>query len=301
MEKVGTTSAILKWSRRIRWTLMLAVFAYLLACAYMWATQKQHIFEPSPLMQTTPERLGLKFEEVHIPSGNGTERGDLFAWWIPSEHADAPTLLYLHGNDKNLAAAIDLNKVARLQSMGYNLLTVDYRGYGKSTGGEPSESKVYEDAEASWSYLTKQRSVNPKRTFIYGHSLGGAIAIDLASHHPEAAGLIAESTFTTMGEMGAFDYPYMPAELLLNQRFDSLGKISSLKIPVLFIHGMWDRRVPSQMSQRLYESAPQPKSLKLIERAEHNNIGFIAPLEYRAAVTDFIQHYVAHPNEHTTN
>lgn len=291
MEKAGTIGMILKWSRRIRWILMLAVMAYLAVCVYMWAAQRQYIFEPKPLLQTTPERLGLKFEEVHIQSGSGAEHGDLFAWWIPAEHADAPILLYMHGNDKNISAATDLDRVVHLHGMGYNLLTFDYRGYGKSTGGEPNEVKVYEDAEAAWSYLIKQRAADTKRIFIYGHSLGGAIAIDLAARHPEAAGIIAESTFTTMADMGRLEYAYLPADLLVNQRFDSLDKMARLKVPVLFIHGTWDRRVPSRMSQRLYDSAPQPKVLKLIEGGEHNNIGIIAPLEYRAAVSEFIQHH----------
>ena len=291
MEKAGRTSVILKWSRRIRWVLMLAVLAYLVACAYMWSIQRQYIFEPRPQLQTTPERLGLKFEEVHIPSGNGTERGDLYAWWIPAERADAPTMLYLHGNDKNIGGAPDLDRAARLHGMGYNLLTVDYRGYGKSTGGEPNETKLYEDAEATWNYLTKNRASDPKRTFIFGHSLGGAIAIELASHHPEAAGIIAESTFTTMIDMGKRKYAYMPVDLLLNQRFDSLGKVSHLKIPLLLIHGTWDKRVPYQMSQRLFDSAPQPKFQKLIEGGQHENNGIVAPLEYRAAVSEFVQRY----------
>ena len=291
MEKAGRTGVILKWSKRIRWTLTLLVLAYLSVCAYMWATQRHHVFKPKPLLQTSPERLGMRFEEVHIPSGSGTEQGDLDAWWLPADSANAPTLLYLHGNDKNISAAIDLDRAARLHNMGYNLLMVDYRGYGKSTGGSPSETKVYEDAEATWNYLIKQRASDPKRTFIYGHSLGGAIAIDLAVHHPEAAGLIAESNFTSLVDMGKREYPYLPVESLLNQRFDSLSKISNLKIPLLLIHGTWDRLVPYQMSQRLFDRAPQPKTLKLIEGGEHGNDAIISPLEYRAAVSEFIQRY----------
>ncbi len=291
METAGRTSAILKWSRRVRWVLMSAVLAYLVACAYMWSIQRQYIFEPRPQLQTTPERLGMKFEEVHIPSGSGPERGELDAWWIPAEHADAPTMLYLHGNDKNIGGAPDMDRTMRLHGMGYNLLTVDYRGYGKSTGGEPTEAKLYEDAEASWNYLVKNRASDPKRTFIYGHSLGGAVAIDLASHHSEAAGVIAESTFTSMVEMGKRKYAYLPVDLLLNQRFDSLGKVGHLKIPLLLIHGTWDKRVPYQMSQRLFDSAPQPKFQKLIEGGQHENNGFVAPLEYCAAVSEFVRRY----------
>lgn len=291
MEKVGRTGVILKWSKRIRWTLTLLVSAYILVCTYMWATQRHNIFVPKPLFQTTPDRFGMKFEEIHIPSGNGAERGDLDAWWIPAESVNAPNILYLHGNDKNIGHAHDVASVAQLHSMGYNLLMVDYRGYGKSTGGEPSEAKVYEDAEATWNYLIKQRASDPKRTFIYGHSLGGAIGIDLAVHHPEAAGIIAESAFTSMADIGKRKYPYLPVEQLLNQRFDSIDKISGLKIPLLLIHGTWDKLVPYQMSQRLYDSAPKPKFQKLIEGGQHENSSLVAPLEYRAAVSEFIQRY----------
>jgi len=104
---------------------------------------------------------------VRIPSGSGAEQGELYAWWIAADQADAPTLLYLHGNDKNVSH--DIDNAARMHGLGYNLLLVDYRGYGKSTGGEPSEAKVYEDAEAAWNYLLKQRGSAPQRTFIYGH------------------------------------------------------------------------------------------------------------------------------------
>ncbi len=294
MEKAGgRTAVILKWSRRIRWTLMAAVLAYLGACGYMWSVQRQYIFEPKPQWQTTPERVGLTSEEVHIPSGNGPERGDLNGWWIPAGRADAPTMLYLHGNDKNIGGAPDLDRDRRLHGLGYNLLTVDYRGYGKSTGGDPTEAKLYEDAEAAWKYLIDKRMIDPKRAFIYGHSLGGAVAIDLASHHPEAAGIIAESTFTSMIDMGEREYAYLPVDLLLNQRFDSLGKISRLKIPLLLIHGTWDKRVPYQMSQRLFDSAPQPKFQKLIEGGQHENDGIVAPMEYSAAVSEFVQRCTA--------
>ena len=291
MEKVGRTDVILTWSRRIRWTVSLLVLAYFLACTYMWAMQRQYIFKPTVQLQTTPERLGLKFEEFHIPSGSGSAHGNLFAWWLPAENSDAPNMLYLHGNERNIGAAFELERAARLHAMGYNLLVFDYRGYGKSTGGEPSEDKVYQDAEAAWSFLVQQCGKAAKQTFIYGHSLGSAIAIELATHHPEASGVITESSFTDMVEMGKRDFPYLPVDQILNQRFDSMSKIGKLKIPLLLIHGTWDGRVPYQMSQQLFANAPQPKFIKLIEGGEHSNNDIIAPIEYRAAVTEFTQRY----------
>lgn len=276
-------------AKRVLWLAGLSALLYLFACAYMWATQRQHIFEPEPVLQTTPDRDGMRYEEVRIPSGSGADSGELHGWWIPADQGNAPTLLYLHGNFRNISNSVE--RATRLHTLGYNLLLADYRGYGKSGGGEPTEAKVYEDAEAMWHYLVRQRAVPPQQIFIYGLSLGGAIAIDLAVHHPEAAGVIAESTFTSTSDMGKRDYPYLPVDWLLNQRFESLDKVDKLKIPVLFIHGTWDARVPWQMSQQLFDKASQPKFIKLIEGGEHGNNSGIAWVEYRAALDAFVRKY----------
>lgn len=283
------------WTRRLALGATLLASLYLAACGYMWDTQLEHVFVPEPDLQATPDRLGMKYEELRIPVGHGADQGELYAWWIPAEGrsrhvtGDAPTLLYLHGNYRNISNNLDHTQ--RLHNLGYNILLADYRGFGKSSGGKPNEAKVYEDAEAAWQYLVKQRGVKPQRAFIYGHSLGGAVAIDLASHHPEAAGLIAESTFTSMQAMGELEYGFLPVRWLLNQRFDSLQKMPGLKLPLLLIHGTWDTRTPARMAQQLYAAAPQPKALALIEGGEHNNSGAVGWTEYRAAVSAFVQRY----------
>ena len=279
----------ISWTRRIWISVAAIALLYAAACAYMWATQRDHIFKPELLLQTTPDRLDMKFDELRIPVGSGADKGELEAWWVPAAHSNAPTFLYLHGNDRNLSD--HLEHALHLHMLGYNVLVTDYRGYGNSTGGKPSEAKVYQDAEAFWQYLVKVRGVKPQQIFIYGHSLGGAIAIDLAVHHPEAAGLITESTFTSMEAMGELEYSYLPVGLLLNQRFDSLKKISGLKIPVLLIQGTWDKRVPVRMTQQLYDAAPQPKTLTLIKGGEHSNSATIGWVEYRDAVSAFVKNY----------
>lgn len=269
----------------------IAVLGYLSICFYMWRTQRQHIFEPSPVLQTTPDKVGMPYQEVHIPSGSDGKRGELDGWWIPAKRTNAPTLLYLHGNDRNISHIQDITHAMLFHELGYNLLLIDYRGYGKSTGGAPSEAKVYADAEAAWDYLVKQRGSAPRHTFIFGHSLGGAIAINLAIHHPEAAGLITESTFTSMLDMGKRLYDYLPVDWLLNQRFDSLDKVSQLKIPVLFIHGTWDNYVPYEMSEQLFARAPQPKYLELITGGDHGNSDIVGWVAYRSAFSAFIRKY----------
>lgn len=279
----------MKWTRRLATGLGMAALLYASACGYMWATQMEHVFEPTPVWQTTPDRMGMPYQQLRIPVGIGAGQGELDAWWIPADLPDAPTILYFHGNYRNIGN--NLERVKYLHQFGFNLLLVDYRGFGKSTGGKPSENKVYEDAEAAWQYLLKVRGVKPRHAFIYGHSLGGAIAIDLAVHHPEAAGLITESTFASMQAMGELDYGFLPVGRLLNQRFDSLKKVPELKIPVLFIHGTWDQRVPVEMARQLYAASPQPKSLLLVAGGEHNNSTTVGWVEYRNEVSGFIKKY----------
>lgn len=281
-------------TRRLAFGVGFLALLYASACGYMWATQRAQVFEPTPDWQTTPARMGMKYQSLRIPVGSGADRGELDAWWVPAGQAndhvkrvnEAPTLLYFHGNYRNIGN--NLEHTLRLHQLGFNVLLADYRGYGKSSGGKPSESKVYEDAEAAWQYLLKQRAADPRQTFIYGHSLGGAIAINLAVHHPEAAGLITESTFTSMQAEAEVNYGFLPIGWLLNQRFESLQKVPELKIPVLFIHGTWDKKIPVSMAKQLYAAAPQPKTLVLIEGGEHNNSGGIGWVEYRDAVSAFV-------------
>lgn len=263
----------------------LLLVGYLGACGYLWATQRQAIFEPAREFQTTPARMGLSYEEVHIPVG----QGEIAGWWIAAENAAAPTVLYLHGNYRN--RGYNLDHAARLHGMGCNVLVIDYRGYGDSSAVGPTEQGVYADAEAAWQYLLKTRGVPAGRAFLFGHSLGGAIAIDLAVRHPEAAGLITEGTFTSMQAMAERDYGFLPVGLLLNQRFDSIAKISRLKMPLLLIHGTWDPRIPVAMADALYAAAPQPKQLLKIAGGEHNNSGVVGKVEYRAAVSAFIRQH----------
>ena len=137
---------ISSWVRRIFIGIAVMAVLYVAACTYMWATQLDHVFEPDTVLQTTPDRLGMKFEEVRIPVGSGSEQGELYVWWIPSDVAGAPTMLYFHGNYRNISN--NLEHTQRLHNLGYNVLRADYRGFGRSSGGKPNEMKVYEDAEA---------------------------------------------------------------------------------------------------------------------------------------------------------
>lgn len=203
-----------------------------------------------------------------VSAKNGVEH--IHGWWIPAD-AQAPVLLYLHHNAINIGA--NVSQAYHFQQLGYSILIIDYRGFGLSGGDFPTESQVYQDAQVAWNYLTQKRRIPPNQIFIYGHSLGGAIAIDLAVKHPEAAGLIVQNSLTNMRDMtkrfGLFWL--FPVDVLLRQQFDSLQKIRSVQMPVLFIHGIRDPQIPYQMSQRLFAAAIGPKQLLLIPKAGHDN------------------------------
>jgi len=276
------------WPRRLGILVGILAASYLAACVYIWVKQVDKIFKPLAIIQTTPARMGMAFDEVSIPVGSAQNQGKLHGFWVPVDNTNAPAFLYLHGNNATIGKNLD--HIQRLHQLGYHVLLIDYRGFGKSIGaGKPSETKVYEDAEAAWNYLTRVRGVKPQQAFIYGHSLGGAIAIELATRYPEAAGLIAESTFTSMQAMAKRDYWYLPTGFLLKHRFDSIQKIGALRVPVLLIHGTRDEKVPFEMTEQLYAAAPQPKERLLIEGGEHANSGSIGWVEYKNKVTAFVQ------------
>ena len=144
---------------------------------------------------------------------------------------------------------------------------------GAVEGGFPSEATVYQDAQTALDYLVKKRQISLNKIVVYGHSLGGAIAINLASQNPKIAGVVVSSSFTSIQQVAAQDWKFrlFPIEWILTQKFDSVKKVRSLKIPSLFIHGVDDELIPVSIGKALYEAAPQPKQLLLIPHAGHNH------------------------------
>ncbi len=282
-----------KFAKRILRSIGVMLSLYLLVSIYFWSQQRPIIFAPTQEQPSDPKRMGMEFQTVSIPvSPKGQQQPEfLYASWIPAENPEAPVILYLHGQEatrgKNLAHAESFHQC------GYHVLIVDYRGYAESYDKEtPCEAKVYEDALAALNYLKDQHP--SERIFIHGHSLGGAIAIELAAR-PEAegtAGLIVESSLTSVRDMCSQRYygllRLLPVDLILTERFDSIGKVDKIHRPILFIHGKEDTKIPCWMSQELREKAGDNAELLLIEGAGHADCCLIGKVEYRTKIREFV-------------
>ena len=262
----------------------ISVTLYIAICLLLRWGQTKLIFFPDSQIKSTPQEYNLEYQDVWL----NIEQDKVHGWWIRAAQPSAPALLYFHGNGSNNG---DLTEIAAIfHQLGVSVLLIDYRGYGKSSPVFPNETRVYEDAEAAWYYLTGELEIEPGNIFVYGHSLGGAIAIELAMEHPDMAGLIVEGTFTSMKDMAKFTYglKFFPLEWLVTQRFDSIAKISSLQTPILILHGGSDRTIPPFMAEKLYAAAPEPKQIAFIPQANHNNLAEFGGQQYLTILQQFV-------------
>jgi uncharacterized protein len=274
----------MKINRHLRRFLKGFAVIYFMAGLGLYLGQARMIYTPTAQHEKTPLSVKLKFEEVRLPV---TQGGQVHGWWLPNPKA-TKTILYLHGIGLNIGSNIDPAK--QLYDQGFSVLLIDYRGYGQSSGPFPSEARIYEDTEAAWNHLTKTRQIQPAKIVLYGHSLGGAIAIDLAKRHPDVGSLIVQSSFTSMYDM-AMQRQYnrlLPLNFLLHERYNSIEKVETLKVPVLYIHGLKDGTIAHRMSQALYDRSPEPKQLFLVLQGTHDN----GDIFWQAGAGDVIKRFV---------
>ena len=210
----------------------------------------------------------------------------LHGWWCRrlDASADQPVLLFFHGNAGNLIhrAELLIELATRTRA---GVFVVGYRGYGRSEG-RPSEDGLYLDARAAWRHLTKEMDIGADRIVIFGKSLGGAVAVDLAMEAP-AVGLIIESSFTSIGDMAGAHYPFVP-RFMIRTRMDSVGKIMAVSYPKLFIHSRNDQVVPYRLGRALYEAASEPKSFHEVVGSGHNETWIVGGDAYFEALSEFV-------------
>ena len=238
------------------------------------------LYLPHPQELTTPKAYHWPYEDIWLTTSDGKP---LHGWWIPSTDTRAPVMLMCHGQGGNISDR--LPKVALWRKLGASVFLIDYRGYGRS-GGSPSEEGLYKDGDAA--YLWVQKRFQEQRIFIYGTSLGGGVATEMAVRHPTATGLILEDTFTSIEDMARYRYAKLPVDWLVSESFDNQEKIPKITMPVMIFHSKDDEKVPFEMGRALYDAAPKPKYFVQLS-GPHDAAYSICSAVYTAALSRFLQ------------
>ena len=252
-----------------------------------WTDERQLIYFPSAELPTAAQ-VGLPgAESVALATDDGLALGGWFvAAALPSMGV---TALVFNGNGSNRSTRAPL--AARLAARGISTLLFDYRGYGGNPGS-PSEEGLALDARAARGYLASRPDVDQDRVVYYGESLGSGVAVALALEQPPFA-LVLRSPFTSLVDLGRYHYPLLPVASMLRDRFLSIDRIGSVQSPVLVIAGDCDTIVPLSQSERLYDAAPFPKQLLVLEGLDHNDYELLAGARVMTAVVEFIRGFMS--------
>lgn len=225
-------------------------------------------------------------EEVWFKTSDGVK---LYGWLFHSQAkpADA-SVIYFHGNGGNLSYCDWVG--AELAARGFDVLIFDYRGYGRSEGEPMGERELYADADAAYDFMTKERGVAARSVVLYGQSLGTAASIDVASRR-ECGALVAESGLSSAADMAGAIMPWLPRFVrgLTRNKLDSASKIARVPCPVLVVHGERDELIPAEQGKRLFDAAREPKQLKIIEGAGHNDLSAVGGAKYFDSLADFVR------------
>jgi len=252
----------------------------LLLNALMFFQQPRMIFYPLTELESTPANWGLDFEDVNLQTTDGVL---LHAWYVPAAGSEQ-VLLFFHGNAGNIShrrASLEV-----FHRLGLNVLMVDYRGYGQSEGS-PSEAGLYRDAAAAWSYLVEEKGFSANQVVIFGRSLGGAVAVDLASH-VSARSLIVESTLSSSRDFAQMVFPVLSRLIFIRFDFDSTEKIQHVNSPVLVLHSPDDEIMPFELGERVFEAAHKPKSFVRL-RGDHNAGFQLSQPEYEQSLGEWLK------------
>ena len=259
---------------------LVALVAYAGLCVALVALQDTLVFHPKPGTGPDPSSRQLPFRDLRLTADDGTK---LHAWYLPVAAPHGRHVLFLHGNGGNLSNRLHTLDV--LHGLGHPVLIVDYRGYGLSEG-VPSEAGLVLDAHAAWRYLTEALAVAPSDIVIYGRSLGGAVAAQLAGA-VEPHGLVLESTFSRLRDMAGHRYPYVPVDWLLRIEFDSLAALGDFTRPVLVAHSPSDQTVPFELGRRLATNLRAPVDFVELS-GSHNRAFKRSGREYHRRLSAFI-------------
>lgn len=246
---------------------IMAAIAYGVLALVIFIAQPGLIYYPETGRHiiAAPDYVGLAYEPIEISTADGET---LHGWFVPAPAAKG-TMLFFHGNAGNISHRMEY--LLMFHRLGYNTFIFDYRGYGQSSGS-PSESGTYLDAQSAWRYLTEAKGIPPARIVLFGESLGGAVAAWLAMNEKPGA-LVLASVFTSVPDMAAKIYPFLPVRLLSRFDYNTIEYLQSVTCPVFVAHSPQDDIVPFAHGRALYQAAPEPK--QFLELQGGHNSGFI--------------------------
>jgi pimeloyl-ACP methyl ester carboxylesterase len=227
------------------------ILGYFLIALIFFLRQDRMVFKPSKKISRLPSDIKLPYRQVVFKNDDGLE----LHGWIVGEESFEDTVLFFHGNVGNIS--YNLNILLLFYRVGLKVFLFDYRGYGQSQG-TPSEEGTYIDADAAWYYLTKTEKISPEHIILYGHSLGGAIAAQLAAKVKPRA-LILEAAFTSAPDLGRSIFPFFPVRMLCRYQYNTRASLAKITCPVLIIHSSNDEVIPYRHGEVLYETANKPK------------------------------------------
>jgi alpha-beta hydrolase superfamily lysophospholipase len=273
-----------------RWLAAVAVGAAALAgCAALDTKQRELIFQPAKETWWAGAQAAAGMQDVWIDFDSGVSGVPvrLHGLWLANEDPQAPVLLYLHGARWDVTGSAP--RIRRMGALGFSVLAIDYRGFGKSredSGDDlPSEERAYEDARAAWAWIA--RAHPDQRRYVFGHSLGAAIAVNLAAEAPDASGLIVEGSFPSIAAVfETMSWGWLPVGPLISQRFDAGSRIAKVKVPVLVVHGSEDSLIRPELGRALYDNARAPKRFVLVEGGSHHNTNALAAAQYAQALQE---------------
>jgi fermentation-respiration switch protein FrsA (DUF1100 family) len=277
----STARKIVRFARQ---TLLAAVAAIFFWTLLLMLFEDRFIFFPSSYPDGSYEEArSLPYlEDCWFMTEDGVK---LHGWFAKADRAIA-TLVMSHGNAGNLSHRLPMIKTFR--DLGFNVFMYDYRGYGRSEG-TPNEEGVYRDGRAACDYVMKRTDVDSANVILFGTSLGGAVAVDVALVRP-VAGMILESTFSSAKDVARVAYPLLPIQFVLRSKFDSVEKIRSIRIPSLFLHGDQDDIIPISLGRKLFEAANEPKTFHVVSGADHNDIFWVGGRAYLEQIRNFALH-----------
>jgi uncharacterized protein len=249
------------WRRCLARLVVFAALMYLGVIVVLLMLENWLVYHPSGLDNWQPPP-SPQIQDVDLATADGTK---IHGWWLPCADTQQ-ALIFFHGNAGNLSWRGDA-LVALRDLLGVSVLSVDYPGYGKS-GGKPTEAGCYAAADAGYAWLTETEKIPGEQILIFGESLGGGVAVDLASRRPHRA-LILDRTFTSVPDVGQTVYPCLPVHWLMRNRFDSLSKLDKCRQPIFIAHGTADQVVPFGHGEKLFQAAHEPKHFMRIEGGEH--------------------------------